>query len=107
MKRYGEIIKLKPEYLEEYKRYHANPWPGTDEMLKQCNIQNYSIFYRDGLLFAYYEYIGDDFEADLRRRKADPLTQKWWELLDPMQQPFEDREAGEWWSKMEVVYHLD
>ncbi len=38
MKRFGEVIRLKPEYLEEYKRYHANPWPGTDEMLKKCRL---------------------------------------------------------------------
>lgn len=107
MQRFGEIIRIKPECLEEYKKYHANPWPETDEMLKKCNIQNYTIFYRNGILFAYYEYTGDDFEADLKKRAADPVTQKWWALLDPMQIPFDDRKEGEWWSKMEAVYHLD
>lgn len=107
MKRFGEVIKLKKEYLEEYKKYHANPWPGTNEMLKKCNIQNYTIFHRDGVLFAYYEYTGDDFEKDMKMRAEDPETQKWWDLLNPMQEPFEDREEGEWWSKMEEVYHLD
>jgi L-rhamnose mutarotase len=27
MKRYGMVIKVRPEKLQEYKRYHADAWP--------------------------------------------------------------------------------
>ena len=27
MKRYGMVIKLRPEKLGEYKKYHAEVWP--------------------------------------------------------------------------------
>ena len=74
VKRYGWVIKVKPDKLDEYKRLHANPWPGVNAMLKACNIQNYSIFHRDGLLFSYLEYTGDDFEADMERMAADSTT---------------------------------
>ena len=107
MKRYGEVIKLKKEYLEAYKKYHANPMEGTNEMLSKCNIRNYTIFYRNGILFAYYEYVGTDFEKDMELRKKDLQTQKWWKILDPMQEPLDDAKEDEWWSKMEEVYHLD
>ena len=63
--RYGWVIQVKAEKLDEYKRLHANPWPEVDSMIKACNIRNYSIYYRDGLLFSYLEYTGDDFEADM------------------------------------------
>ena len=60
MKRYGQVIGVNPEKLEEYKKLHAAAWPGVLKMIKECNIQNYSIYYKDGLLFSYYEYIGED-----------------------------------------------
>ena len=58
--RIGSVIKVKPEMLEQYKALHANPWPSVDSMLKECNIQNYSIYFRDGYLFSYLEYTGEN-----------------------------------------------
>ena len=105
--RYGWVIKVKPEKLEEYKRLHANPWPEIDSMLKVCNIQNYSIYYRDGLLFSYLEYTGEDFENDMEKMAADSMTNVWWALTDPCQEPVPSAEEGVWWADMEEVYHLD
>ncbi len=107
MKRIGEVIKIKPEELEKYKYHHENPWPEVNAMIKECNIQNYTIFHRGDYLFAYYEYVGDDFEADMAKMAADPKTQEWWDLVKPCQHPLEDRKEGEWWSSMEEVYRLD
>src|SRR5210317_773262 len=80
VKRYGWVIKVKPEKLEYYKELHANPWPEVNAMLKECNIQNYSIYYRDGLLFSYLEYTGTDFDADMQKMAADSITREWWKL---------------------------
>jgi L-rhamnose mutarotase len=107
VERYGWVIKVKPEKLAEYKELHANPWPGVDSMLKVCNIQNYSIYYRDGLLFSYLEYTGADFDADMAKMAADSTTQEWWKLTDPCQEPVDSAEEGVWWADMEEVYHLD
>ena len=107
MKRFGQVIAVKPECFEEYKKHHAAVWPEVLQMIKACNIRNYSIFHKDGLLFAYMEYIGDDFEADMRKMAADPRTQQWWAIMEPMQQPVQNREQGEWWANMEEVFHLD
>jgi L-rhamnose mutarotase len=105
--RYGTVIKVKPEKLEEYKALHANPWPGVNKMIRECNIRNYSIYYRDGYLFSYFEYTGIDFEADMQKMAADSLTQAWWKLTDPCQEPVETAGEGVWWADMEEVYHLD
>ena len=72
-----------------------------------CNIRNYSIFHKDNQLFAYFEYHGIDFAADMAKMAADPTTQKWWAVMEPMQQPVENRKEGEWWANMEEVFHLD
>jgi L-rhamnose mutarotase len=105
MKRYGQIIGIKPEYFEAYQKHHAQVWPDVLEMITKCNIRNYSIFHHDGLLFAYFEYTGEDFDADMAIMAADPVTQKWWEIMEPMQQPVEKRKPGEWWANMEEVFH--
>lgn len=107
MKRYGQVIAVRPEKLEEYKRLHANAWPGVLKMIKDCHLQNYSIYYKDGLLFSYYEYVGTDYEADMAKMAADPETQRWWDVCKPCQQPLPTRSEGEWWSDMEEVFHLD
>lgn len=107
MKRYGQVIAVRPEKLEEYKRLHANAWPGVLKMIKDCHLQNYSIYYKDGLLFSYYEYVGTDYEADMAKMAADPETQRWWNVCKPCQQPLPTRDEGEWWSDMEEVFHLD
>jgi len=129
MRRYGMVIKVKPEKFEEYKRLHANVWPDVLKMIKDCNIRNYSIYHRDGYLFSYFEYVGEDFEADMAKMAGDPMTQKWWDVCKPCQQPLETRAPleipgaprelgkkqtfltgrakGEWWADMEEVFHCD
>ena len=107
MKRYGMVIKVLPEKLDEYKRLHAAVWSGVLDMIRQCNIHNYSIYTKDGYLFSYYEYVGDDYKADMAKMAADPTTQRWWEVCEPCQRPLETRAEGEWWAEMEEVFHTD
>lgn len=111
-KRYGSVIGVRPEKLEEYRALHAAVWPDILAMISSCNIRNYSIFFRkfpDGqhFLFSYFEYIGSDFEADMAKMAADPMTQKWWDVCKPCQEPLADRAASEWWAGMEEVFHHD
>jgi L-rhamnose mutarotase len=105
--RKGAVIKVKPEKVDFYKDLHAQPWDGVNKKLKECNIQNYSIFYRDGYLFSYLEYTGDNWEADIKKLASDSTIQAWWQLTDPCQEPVEFAKEGEWWADMEEIYHLD
>ena len=107
MKRHGQLIGLKPEHYEEYVEAHADVWPGVLAKIRECNIRNYSIFHRGGQLFAYFEYVGDDFEADMARMADDPETQRWWAWMMPLQEPLADRAEGEWWAQLEEVFHTD
>ena len=107
MKRYGHIIGVKPGQIEAYERIHAQVWPEVLAMIEACNIRNYTIFRHGTLLFAYFEYVGDDYAADMARMAADPRTQEWWQHTDPMQEPLSDRAEGEWWAVMREVFHTD
>jgi L-rhamnose mutarotase len=112
MKRYGSVVILRPEKLQQYVRLHAAVWPEVLQMIQQCQIRNYSIYLRqlaDGrhYLFSYFEYIGADFAADMAKMAADPATQKWWAVCQPCHEPLADRTPGEWWAAMDEVFHLD
>lgn len=107
MIRYGQQIGVRPERFEEYKKFHADVWPEVAAKIGECNIHNYSIYHKDGMLFAYFEYTGADFQADMAKMAADPKTQEWWAIMKPMQAPLETRSDGEWWANMEEVFHQD
>jgi L-rhamnose mutarotase len=112
MTRHGSIIGLNTEKIEEYKTLHAAVWPDILAKISECNIRNYSIFLRkmpDGLhyLFSYFEYVGNDFAADMQKMADDPRTQEWWSVCKPCQAPLPDRADGEWWAEAEEVFHCD
>jgi L-rhamnose mutarotase len=111
MQRFGQIIRLKPEKYDEYKRLHANVWEDVLARLHEANIHNYSIYHRGGLLFAYFEYHGDDFDGDMAKVANDPRTHEWWAVTDPCQQPFEGSSPGSregnWWLPMEELFHME
>jgi len=105
--RFGTVIRLRPGHEAEYRALHEAVWPSVLTTLKDVNIRNYSIFVRDGLLFSYMEYTGDDWAADSARMAADPETRRWWTFTNLCQQPVATAADGEWWAPMEEVFHLD
>lgn len=107
MKRCASVIGIKPEHRAEYERLHADVWPAVLAQISQSNIRNYSIYRYGELLFSYFEYIGEDFEADMAGMAADPTTQKWWDVCMPLQTPVADRKDGEWWADIPEIFHTD
>jgi len=109
MQRMARCVRLRPEMIAEYKRLHAAVWPEGLARIAACHIRNYTIFLREpeNILFAYWEYHGTDFDADMEAMAEDAKTRQWWTLTDPCQQPMASAPAGEWWSPMEDVFHHD
>jgi L-fuconate dehydratase len=106
-RRYCQVIGVKPDKIEAYERLHADVWPAVLATIRACNIQNYSIFRYGTLLLAYFDYTGDNFEADMARMAADATTQEWWRQTDPLQVPVPERADGEWWHTLEEVFHTE
>lgn len=106
MERMGLVLNLRPDAAQEYKRLHATVWPGIVKLIADCNIHNYSIFLKqpENLLFAYFEYGGTDFQADMARMASNPEMRRWWDICEPLQEPLSTRAAGEWWARMEQVF---
>ncbi len=107
VKRVGQVIRVRPESIDAYEQLHAEPWPGVLATLRAANIRNYTIYRHRELLFATYEYVGDDYAADLARIAADPVTRSWWQLTDAMQEPYPERAEGSWWLDLPEVFHAD
>lgn len=109
--RYAWVTGLKPEKIERYEYLHSHPWPAVNKMIKDCHIQNYSIYEReiDGktYLFSYLEYTGTNFDSEMKKMAADPETHRWWKETDPCQQPLPEAAAkGKIWSDAKEVFHL-
>jgi L-rhamnose mutarotase len=109
--RYAWITGLKPDKAARYEYLHAHIWPGVNQTIHDCHIQNFSI--HEGningqlYLFAYLEYTGTNFDADMARMAADPETQQWWKETDPCQSPLPEAAAkGKIWSDTKEVYFL-
>jgi len=108
MRRYAQVIQLLPDFRDEYIRYHQEVWPTVLARIEACNIRNYSIFLHDSLLIAYFEYHGDNYEADMEKMAADSETQRWWSIMDPMQQPLPEAvKEGTRWLEVPEVFHFD
>ncbi|GAC1328657.1 MAG: L-rhamnose mutarotase [Chloroflexota bacterium] len=105
MQRYGQVLGINSAGIEEYERLHAAVWPEVLTMIHKCNIRNYSIFRYDTLLFAYFEYVGNDYEADMAKMAADPKTQEWWSLNRPLQKQVDS--SDEWWTTIREIFHTD
>jgi L-rhamnose mutarotase len=104
--RIASVIRLRPEQEQTYRELHRAVWPEVVAALTRAHVRNYSIFLRDGLLFSYLEYTGEDYAADMAAVAADAATQRWWQLTDPCQQPLESAAGGEWWAPAEELFHL-
>ncbi len=105
MRRFGQVIGVKSGNIEEYERLHTQVWPEVLATIHACNIRNYTIFRHEQTLFAYFEYIGENFAADMEKMGADPKTREWWTYTDPLQEALPHRAEGEWWLTMKEIFH--
>lgn len=111
VKRVGSVIGLRPELEDRYRRLHADVWPEVLERLRQSGIRNYSIYITEiegkRYLFSYYEYVGTNFEEDMRAIGEDPRTREWWRETDPCQIRLPGRRDGDNWSVMERLFVME
>jgi L-rhamnose mutarotase len=106
VQRMGRVVGLRPDMVEPYVLLHAHTWPGVLSAIREGNIRNYSIFLAPidakVYLFAYLEYVGENYESDMARIGADPDTTAWIKFTDEgCQLPIPTRKPGEWWASME------
>jgi len=104
---FGQVGELKPEKVQEYRDLHANTWPGVLKTINDCNLRNYSIFIHGTTVFSYFEYIGEDYDADMDKMAQDPVTQEWWTYTKPCFQKYFYSQDSEFYHDMESIFHFD
>lgn len=76
-------------------------------MISEAGIRNFTIFSMGEVIVGYYEYRGEDYEADQARMAADAATRRWWTLTGPCQIPFDVGWSAPNWQMLDEVWHLD
>jgi L-rhamnose mutarotase len=107
MVRFGQLGQLKPDKIEEYCTLHANPWPGVLKTITECNLRNYSIYLHGDKVFAYFEYVGEDYEADMKKMEQCPITQEWWTHTKPCFIKYAIDPASEFYHDMKPIFYYE
>lgn len=70
------VLQVRPEKVEEYRRYHAAVWPEMREALREAGWRNYSLFLTEaGQVVGYLEC--EDFEAARAAMDATEVNARW------------------------------
>ena len=104
MKRIGTIMKLKPGATEDYIKIHNEIWDDVVKAAHEANMCNYTIYRLNDYLFSYYEYIGDDFEADMAKKNALPISKRWQEATGELRECIDD---GSKVIMLDEIWHHD
>src|SRR4051812_11599331 len=111
MTRYVLTVNLKndPATIESYRHYHQRVWPEVLQSLRDAGIQRMDIHLLGRQLVMFVELInGLDFRHAFEAHKASsPRVAEWERLMTSLQEPSPHAPAGEWWTVMEPVFHLD
>ena len=102
-KRFIMYSELKPEKVQDYAKLHKNAWPELLEVISASNICNYSISLRGNQVFTFYEYTGNDYDADMKKLDNSPIMQKWWTFSKPC---FLHHDTEEYYEDLEEVFYL-
>jgi len=109
MKRYCLALDLKDDeaLIEEYKEYHRAVWPEIKESILSSGIVDMQIYLLGNRLFMIMETDnGFSFEAKAAADAANPVVQKWEELMWKFQQALPQAKPGEKWMRMEKIFSL-
>ena len=105
--RIGMLIGIKPDRITAYEALHAASNQGVRDLLDKYHMHNFSIYIQkmdDGqyYLFGYYEYTGNNYEADMETMAKEPRNIQWLSKTDAMQIPLTGQKS---WTKMQEIFH--
>lgn len=87
VRKMGLMSGLKPDKELDYRFLHQTNWPGIVDGMIASNYRNWTTFLVDLgdklYLFTYFEYIGEDIDADNKVMASDAVTNRWWQFTEP------------------------
>ncbi|MCQ2477927.1 MAG: L-rhamnose mutarotase [Clostridia bacterium] len=104
MKRFTLYSDLLPEKVEDYIKLHSEPWPELMALLEEFHIHHYSISVRGTQVFTYYEYTGNNYEADMDYMDKSEIMQSWWKFSKPC---FLHHDVGHYYANINEVFYKE
>ena len=102
---FGQVGRLRQDKIEIYKKLHAQAWPQVLQIISDCHLQNYSIFLQGETVFAYFEYTGEDYSADMKKMAQDPVTQEWWTHTHPCFIEYAINLESKFYADMQQIFY--
>ena len=106
-KRYAMAVRLKDENKDFYIKNHADVWHEILSELKKIKVKNYSIFLKEGFMFGYLEYDGDNFDLDMAEMSKIAIVDKWTKLMIDCFNPFPKNEDNNSWVMMDQIFFME
>ena len=109
--RYVFTINLKadPGIAETYARHHRDVWPEVQTSLRQAGVEQMDIYLLGRRVVMVVEMRdGVDYRsAFASHASSSPRVAEWERLMKSLQEPASEASAGDWWSAMMPVFHLN
>lgn len=97
-------MKLKPGFVQEYKRRHHDIWPELKILLRNSGVRNYAIFFDEesDTLFAVQEIEGMQSSQDLG---SNEVVRRWWAYMADLMETNDDKSPVT--VPLSEVFYLD
>ena len=109
MKRYCLALDLvnDEKLIAEYETYHEKVWPEIKKSITDADIVQMEIYRFANRLFMILE-VGDEFNFAKKAAAdaANPIVQKWEQLMWKYQQAIPGCKPGEKWVLMDKIFSL-
>jgi len=101
-------LKDDPAVIEKYKEHHRRVWPEVLRSLRSAGIVEMEIYLLGRRLVMIVDAPdGLDVQRYLANHAAsDPRVGEWEALMKSLQEVPPGAAPGEWWGRMERVFHL-
>ena len=94
--------------IAEYEQWHRDVWPEIRASIRDGGITDMEIYRLEDRLFMIMETNTDfSFEKKGAMDAANPMVQKWEELMWKYQSPVPGGKSGEKWRLMNRIFSLD
>jgi len=118
-KRVAGAIRLKAKMFDRYTQLHDHTWDEVMQKMYEKNMRNFSVYLleEESIMFSYFEYVGNDFEKDMKEIGEDPVVIRWWSFCEPCQDPFHwsgkppskggkgEQPGDSWWAPLKCLNH--
>ena len=110
MRRHLFLIHLRndPAAIAAYREHHGRVWPEVVASLRRAGIRHMDIHLlgRTAVMSVEVADGVDVLLAFAAHQASGGRVAEWEQLMKSLQEPSPDAASGEWWARMEPIFHL-